>query len=74
MMTYRQTIQAALTICDLNAKSKAGNDNAHTLMIAAIVAVATQGDIQGIKDANLIPVIEVAIPPSLLPSIIARFN
>lgn len=73
-MNYRQTLQAALQIVDLNAKSKAGDNDAHALMIATIVVIATKGDVQAIKDGNLIPVIEVAIPPHLLPGVIARFK
>lgn len=73
-MNYRQTLEAAISVVDLNAKSKAGDDAAHTLMIATIVVIATKGDVQAIKDGNLIPVIEVCIPPNLLPGVIARFN
>ena len=73
-MNYRQTIEAALTIIDLNRASKAGGDAAHQAMIAVIVAIATQGDVRAIKDGNLIPVIEVTIPPHLLPGVIARIE
>jgi len=73
-MDYRQTLEAALTIIDLNRASKAGDDAAHQAMIAVIVAVATQGDVRAIREGNLIPVIEAAIPPHLLPGVIARIE
>ena len=71
-MNYRETLQAGLSIIDLNDKSKAGDNAAHDTMIMVIVAVAALGDIKAIKDGNLMPVIEACIPPSHMAAVRAR--